>query len=174
MLMCKWNKVLFQLPRPWQFTFECNNKDHISTTGPSPRHLNWSVSLLTKGVMIAAIIAVNYFVSEVLFSCVCYFFVFGSQPSGQEKCWVTWPESQGLYLGVMGFLKVYRSECLNALLGACASLDVGFHADLCLLMDLCVCVFVYPCVCSKGLFDWQVWVLLQLAGSFQPFFCLAG
>lgn len=62
--------------------------------------------------------------------------------SGQEKCWVTWPESQGLNLGVMGFLKVYWSECLNGLLGACASLDAGFRVDLCLLMDLCVCLCI--------------------------------
>lgn len=70
------------------------------------------------------------------------------------------------------------SICLNAWMPCWLPahlLDVSLCVKLCLLMDFCVCfLYSYVCVRSTESLDWQVWVLLQWAGSFNPFFFLLG
>lgn len=184
----KWYGYLSNPQNPWQCTFDCTDKGHTSTR-PSTSHFKWTVDSLTKEIMMAAVMEVtellcvkSFVPTRMLLFCL---WLLAQNPawlllSGQGKCWVTWLEPQGLNLGVTDFLKAYRSawmlECIAGCLcvAGCRLLcEITFSDGFVCVGPyvyartlLCVCVFLqYVCARGTELFDWQVWVLLQLAGS---------
>lgn len=184
-------KMLFvKPPDPWKCTFDCANKrPYLNKT--FNQTFKWTVNLLTKEIMMTAVMEVtallcvkSFVLTHMLLFCL---WLLAQIPawlllSGQGKCWVTWLEPQGLNLGVTGFLKAYWSAWMLECVAGCLCIAgcqllceiTSAYGFVCVCVCARLCVFVYSCVCacSAELFDWRVWVLLQLAEVFSLFFLL--